>query len=227
MKPTSTILTVNATGEIELNTIYDTPKQAVWSARGDLAFGAGISYGLIPGGVEQEQVSKTDAASISKQTVDDNGPPPALFGRGDEDGFPALGHESKAGHENNKYGPETKERESTPAENPPIQRPALRYTPSELRVYSTEHNQYINAQEQEAQATRDARHRSDSEPPTRMQEQARIRRIRHQRVSGVSSVVQNDVSMLMRTRSLRGYGLSDVCIKPRTRCATLIHCSPH
>ena len=53
MKPTSTILTVNATGEIELNTIYDTPKQAVWSARGDLAFGAGISYGLIPGGVEQ------------------------------------------------------------------------------------------------------------------------------------------------------------------------------
>uniref|UniRef100_D8PQ50 MIOS-like alpha-solenoid domain-containing protein n=1 Tax=Schizophyllum commune (strain H4-8 / FGSC 9210) TaxID=578458 RepID=D8PQ50_SCHCM len=223
LKPTSTILTVNATGEIELNMIYDTPKQAVWSARGDLAFGAGISYGLIPGSVEQEQLSKTDAASISKQTVDDNAPPPALFGRGDEDGFPALGHESKVGHENNKYGPETKEKETASAEKRPIERPPLRYTPSELRVYSTEHNQYVNAQGQDAQATREARQRSDSEPPTRMQEQARIRKIRHQRVSGVSSVVQNDVSMLMRTRSLRGYGLSDPALNARLITETSSH----
>ncbi|KAL1741594.1 hypothetical protein HDZ31DRAFT_84718 [Schizophyllum fasciatum] len=211
-KRTSTILTVNSAGEIELNTIYDTPKQAVWSSRGDLTFGSGITYGLIPGGIEQEHISKADAASISKQTVEDNGPPPALFGRGDEDGFPALGHESRLGADSKAE----KETEGGVApERDSAERPALRYTPSELRVYSTEHQRFVDAQGQEAHAAKSLRQRSESDPPARMQEQARIRRIRHQRASGVASVIQHDVSMLMRSRSLRGYGLSDPTLNAR------------
>ncbi|TRM67809.1 hypothetical protein BD626DRAFT_564707 [Schizophyllum amplum] len=207
MTSTSTILTVNTAGDIELHATFDTPKQAVWSSRGDLAFGAGISYKIIPGAVEQPSSGKADAASVSKNTVDESGPPPPMFGRGDEDGFPALGHES---------GPVSQAKESTnekPAVGP--KRPSLRYTPSELRVYSTEHQRFIEAQDEEALAAKGLRQRSDSDPPSRMQEQGRARRIRHQQVFGLSSVVQHDVSMRMRTRCLRGYGLSNPAFNAR------------
>jgi len=39
----SNVMVVNKDGDLELYAVHDTPKQATWSARGDLALGAGLA----------------------------------------------------------------------------------------------------------------------------------------------------------------------------------------
>ena len=51
---TSDSIVVNADGDLELYAIHDTPKQIVWSAKGDLAFGAGLGLKLLEGYYEGE-----------------------------------------------------------------------------------------------------------------------------------------------------------------------------
>jgi hypothetical protein len=46
---TSEVMVVNKDGDLELCTVHDTPKQASWSARGDLVIGAGLGYQVLPG----------------------------------------------------------------------------------------------------------------------------------------------------------------------------------
>ena len=40
-------MVVNKDGDLELYAIYDTPKQPIWSSRGDLAIGAGVGLKII------------------------------------------------------------------------------------------------------------------------------------------------------------------------------------
>lgn len=40
-------MVVNKDGDLELYAIYDTPKQPIWSSRGDLAIGAGAGLKII------------------------------------------------------------------------------------------------------------------------------------------------------------------------------------
>ena len=43
----SNVMVVNKDGDLELYAIYDTPKQPIWSSRGNLAIGAGVGLKVI------------------------------------------------------------------------------------------------------------------------------------------------------------------------------------
>jgi hypothetical protein len=51
---TSNVILVNKDGDLELYAIHDTPKQLAWSARGDLALGAGLGFKVVGGYKEGE-----------------------------------------------------------------------------------------------------------------------------------------------------------------------------
>lgn len=57
---TSNIMVVNKDGDLELYAIHDTPKQLAWSARGDLALGAGIGLKILEGYKEGENDDEKD-----------------------------------------------------------------------------------------------------------------------------------------------------------------------
>ncbi|KAJ7595018.1 hypothetical protein C8J56DRAFT_928212 [Mycena floridula] len=95
----SHLMVVNKEGDLELHAIHDTPKQSAWSARGDLAIGAGKSYQILSVNVDrlyqgqQSRPSLLQSPQGQEQSLArgrERTPATALFGRGDEDGFPAL-----------------------------------------------------------------------------------------------------------------------------------------
>lgn len=106
---TSNVMVVNREGDLELYEIHDTPTHSAWSPRGDLTMGVARSYTNIVGfqsrptdqpldswDLPQPSVPPSAAHSVDRFTgrersgarSGNNSPP--LFGRGDEDGFPAL-----------------------------------------------------------------------------------------------------------------------------------------
>ncbi|CAL1705967.1 unnamed protein product [Somion occarium] len=106
---TSNVMVVNKEGDLELYAVHDTPTHTPWSPRGDLALGIGRSYKIMPGFRERERPPEpwdivmqppgytstshsVDYRDSHEQTSahDGGGISPPMFGRGDEDGFPAL-----------------------------------------------------------------------------------------------------------------------------------------
>ncbi|KAG6844845.1 hypothetical protein H0H87_003277 [Tephrocybe sp. NHM501043] len=119
---TTNIMVVNKDGDLEFHALYDTPKPTAWSSRGDLAVAAGPFYRIIgaprENDVSEEMMQSTSSlfgrpistggggGSRSREQSEMRGRQkpqltPAVpltslnkytpaFGRGDEDGFPAL-----------------------------------------------------------------------------------------------------------------------------------------
>ncbi|KAH9948641.1 hypothetical protein B0H21DRAFT_732415 [Amylocystis lapponica] len=114
---TSDVMVVNKEGDLELYAVHDTPTHTPWSARGDLAVGLGRSYRVLHGFHELEpppepwDIPIPPAVSVpgsvahstdKRRTREESAPrgrsgnvrgsesPAPMFGRGDEDGFPAL-----------------------------------------------------------------------------------------------------------------------------------------
>ncbi|PCH35953.1 hypothetical protein WOLCODRAFT_126455 [Wolfiporia cocos MD-104 SS10] len=110
---TSDIMVVTKEGDLELYAMHDIPKPIPWSARGDLTIGLGRSYRTFPGIRELSpppdpwdipitpSIPPSKAQSLDRhagreesvvrgRTGKMNRSPAPLFGRGDEDGFPAL-----------------------------------------------------------------------------------------------------------------------------------------
>lgn len=115
---TSNVMLVNKDGDLELYAVHDTPVHPAWSARGDLALGVGCSYTVVPGitdmtrplepweilaypsrpGSHAQSLERPDFGVSSfggrRSRLQSESPshsvPPPTFGRGDEEGFPAL-----------------------------------------------------------------------------------------------------------------------------------------
>ncbi|KAI1787427.1 hypothetical protein LXA43DRAFT_1029054 [Ganoderma leucocontextum] len=117
---TSNVMLVNKDGDLELYAVHDTPVHPPWSSRGDLALGIGCSYTIISGISDLTPPSEpwelvaarpshhsSRAYSLERPAGGSLGPrfhsdestysmapqrpgSPPTFGRGDEDGFPAL-----------------------------------------------------------------------------------------------------------------------------------------
>ncbi|EKM54852.1 uncharacterized protein PHACADRAFT_29989 [Phanerochaete carnosa HHB-10118-sp] len=106
---TSDVMVVNREGDLELYAVHDTPIHNPWSARGELALGIGRSYAFMPAFQESEpplEPWEIDVAapprqqtphSVDRQLLHDDISPRGrgqttapMFGKGDEDGFPAL-----------------------------------------------------------------------------------------------------------------------------------------
>ncbi|RDB16246.1 SEH-associated protein 4 [Hypsizygus marmoreus] len=197
---TSNVMVVNKEGDLELYAVHDTPKQATWSARGDLAISAGQACrildgsndfesedpgqwgALTPGSMYGTPVPRSGTESMTRGRPKSQGeavvppPPPSsstlppLFGRGDEDGFPAL---SRTGRVGSKEGDRMGFALAAGGTRKEIE-PSIGRIPVGM----------------------DSRNHSASR--TRRQSGAK----------GVSLLLENDISMVMKRRALRGYGLS-------------------
>ncbi|KXN85842.1 SEH-associated protein 4 [Leucoagaricus sp. SymC.cos] len=200
---TSNVMVVNKEGDLEMYAIWDAPKQSGWSSRGDLAFGSGVNLKTIPGMPDNDLDPDIPGRALKSQSLPPVAPPipvPALFGRGDEEGFPALPSVAATG---------------LAATRPQKGRT---YSPSALRKYqsksheSSERHQTTQGSVRQLSLSR--------EPPPMSGEHGLIgEKLESEKVKKRSklrdgknkefvSAVEDDISMLMRRRAIIGYGLS-------------------
>ena len=212
-------MVVNNSGDLEVYAVHDTPKQAPWSARGDLAIGAGQSYKIISGFHDSEpppepwdilmpapNAHPSESIVRSDQTREESvirgRSKHASFGRGDEDGFPALVPNTSKGPTN------------LAATKPGKGRT---YSPASFRKYHFEHS----AERSTVGRDLPSRNGSVDQLAHANGESSRSRSHRAQRDKSafkakkqssriIQQVVEDDISMVMRNRAIRGYGLGNV-----------------
>ncbi|KAG1751269.1 uncharacterized protein EDB91DRAFT_1234726 [Suillus paluster] len=188
---TSEVMVVNKDGDLELYAVHDTPKQASWSPRGDLAVGAGLGCKVLPGfqdrGVPPQpwEIRIQDETTTRGRGKTGSLPP---FGRGDDDGFPAL--EGKA------------------SPSKPVK--ARTYSPASFRHYPLDHSE-LSASLGGASAQTAVRPQIVEEPKLKSHRQGAEKSSPRGKSSirSVHQVVEDDISMMMRRRTIRGYGLAD------------------
>ncbi|KAI0949126.1 hypothetical protein AcW1_008824 [Taiwanofungus camphoratus] len=219
---TSNIMVVNKDGDLELYAVHDIPKLTPWSARGDLAITAGHSYRILPGfhdrGAPSEpwdipiqpslpgskaqskerRTTREESSRLLRGRTSTSGSPAPMFGRGDEDGFPALPVRNSANLS------------ATRLDRARTQSPAA------LPGQRSEHTAVVKNGSprmqvpQSAPQTENAVYSEDGRPKGR-------RRSQHTKdgslakklpaETGVQHLVEEDISMKMRQRVIKGYGL--------------------
>ncbi|KAH7916597.1 hypothetical protein BJ138DRAFT_1201984 [Hygrophoropsis aurantiaca] len=196
---TSQVMVVNKDGDLELYAVHDTPKQASWSARGELTIGAGVSYKTIPGFHDTTpppqpwDVSVTggdeDSSVLGRQKANSLVP---TFGRGDEEGFPAL-----RGEPINSGGA-----------RPPKPRT---YSPATLRNYTFEYSATRNNSPSQVGGPGDSDKKGNEDgrvKGVRNHVDTNTLKARNQPQKNVQHIVQGDISMTIRCRITLGYGLA-------------------
>ncbi|KAG2016457.1 hypothetical protein CC2G_009625 [Coprinopsis cinerea AmutBmut pab1-1] len=218
----SSVMIVNKDGDLELYQVHDTPKQTIWSSRGELAIGAGLGLKFIEGYRDEElwdefhsdirqasssharyAMSERDRASRSRSgagrdesnirgRASKSGHPSgsALFAR-DDDSFPLSGvsaqlamktlassRTSKRGYSPASFRKYTYQSESRAQSRPPP---------------TTGHGAHSTSRERHVSPGPGKRKPSGSRPRA---------------LKGVVHVIEEDISMVMRKRALKGYGLS-------------------
>ncbi|KAF8971267.1 hypothetical protein BDZ97DRAFT_1901867 [Flammula alnicola] len=233
---TSNVMVVNKDGDLEVYAFHDTAKQVAWSARGDLAIGGGLGLKVLEGYKDPESDDEfnpdvvhppTSAAAFKYKGSGEKGrgsrsrsgpsreesrvrgrsgtsagphiPLPAvptaippLFGRGDDDGFPALSAKPTGLSATRPGQPRT-------------------YSPASVRKYRTSERGEPSALQRRSLSRTDTIPAEEpNEPPVverRVVERA-LQKPREAKRQGVTHVVQDDISMIMRRRVKAGYGLS-------------------
>lgn len=210
---TSNVMVVNPSGDLELYAVHDTPMHTPWSSRGDLLVPLGKSLRVLPGITETEpppepwdilvqpthsvpgsKSHSVDRLSVRRRGVSESGtktPPPPMFGRGDEDGFPALSAPSRS---------------RTPA-TPEVANSAksLAYSPVDAgkgrprngSAYRSKLDPSIRGREINAKRTSTRYHKD-------------LSGWKQQTGTSVLHLIKDDISMVMRKRVIKGYGLADV-----------------
>ena len=241
-------MVVNKDGDLELYAIHDASKQLAWSARGDLAVGAGLGLKVLEGyrdlgynddsasdaihpprathglnntygngsnrdGVSRSRSGPSRSASASRGSrgrpnpKDDESsasatPQVPIFGRGDEDGFPALSSgtatAAPTGLSSSRPG---KTRTYSPASVRKY-RSGERGEPSSLRRRSPSRTDTLPANDDKSKPAN-----GPQRPSGRHGSRARSKDVKK---AGVVHIVQEDISMIMRRRAKAGYGLSQV-----------------
>ena len=220
---------VNKDGDLELYAVHDTPVHPSWSTRGDLTLGIGCSYTIISGitdltpahepwellasrhsrpgsrAYSMERPDYTDDGSVASRGLRDSPmyeTPPATFGRGDEDGFPALSPPATS----------RTERTTSPGRS---RRPVKSGLPFEHTAMG------------KSRARREPRHEREGPGPSPSQPHAPHTTPRtitapldddghgglqkkSPAVRALQHVLEVDISMLMRRRAMLAYGLLNV-----------------
>lgn len=208
-------MVVNNNGDLELYAIHDTPKQAPWSSRGDLAIGAGQTYKIISGFHDSEPApwdipanpNARPPESISQPREESvvRGRPKhhPTFGRGDEDGFPALSSTIAKEPPSVSTTKSTKSKTRSPA---PFRKYHFEHSSERLIVDGDSplrESPVDQLAETRGESTSQGRHKSQRDKSMSSRGRRHPTRI-------IQQVVENDISMIMRTRAIRGYGLSNV-----------------
>lgn len=237
-------MVVNKEGNLEVYSAYDTPSNCSWSHRGDLSLALGRSYRVFstpkdvgsspnPWDVPLLHRRSRDASAGSRgQTGDDDQPrnrgrsqslvPPATFGRGDEDGFPALSatvlrsalDAQRASHPqgNTPDGvslPPSLSRRSTAVTRAPSLRDIR--TAAKIQAVVEEPLQTAAITVQATNADRLADQDLDLErDPQFIRSSGTDQLSRPSAYQKVRQVLQSDISTVMRWRASKGYGLSNV-----------------
>lgn len=187
---TSEVMVVNKDGDLELCAVHDTPKQASWSARGDLVIGAGLGCKVLPGFEDRGIPPQPWDIRIEETTTSrgrDKTTSLPVFGRGDEDGFPAL--------------------EGTAAPSKPVK--ARTYSPASFRHYPLDQSE-LSASLSSVGAQTAARAEAIG-PKSKGYRQVEEKSSPGGRtLRSVHQAVEDDISMIMRRRTIRGYGLENV-----------------
>lgn len=251
---TSNVMVVNKEGDLEVYAVHDTPNHARWSSQGDLSIAIGNSYRILAGFSNKEKGPDpwdipnlpvmSRAASVGKSPDPDNPDKhpitpghsvptrgrsqsmvsPPTFGRGDEDGFPALNAATKhhgadtpaSGHKSRSatrtaINEETKHRLTSSNRNASFSR-AL----SSLVMRDRSNDSPLV----ESPVSRDPEvHISFSADILALPSSSSSRHQRHTHSKNkqlptshkMRHVIQSDISMVMRRRVLKGYGLGNVC----------------
>jgi hypothetical protein len=193
---TSEVVVVNRDGDLELYAMHDTPKQASWSARGDLAIGTGLGCKVLPGFEDHGAPPQPWDVHIEEETTTRGRGKTSsvpIFGKGDEDGFPAL--------------------EGNTSPSKAIK--ARTYSPASFRHYPLEHSVVRSELSMSPSGISDRvvlKPLSGDEPKSKGHRQAAensLSKAKHSSRS-VPQVVEDDISMMMRRRTIRGYGLASV-----------------
>jgi WD repeat-containing protein mio len=189
---TSEIMLVNKDGDLELYSLHDTPKQTLWSAQGDLTVGAGVSYRIFPGFNEHGFSQNSDGSS-----------PPNAHSAIQLDGVPSPGelaparirHEDRLESSNRSIA-------SPRWRSLAIDRsssPAATHDRQTSEVKSHRDNSRSNAT-RGAQGTSTG-HASNDKSHSRSHKKMK---------QNAQSLIQDDISMIMRKRVMNGYNLSCV-----------------
>jgi hypothetical protein len=205
-------MVVNASGDLELYAVHDTPKQAPWSPRGDLAIGAGQSYKIIAGFQENEPPAEPwdipatpnyyppESVARSDHTREDSvirgrvkqTAASVLPSRLDEDIFHVLGSNVGKGPTN------------LAATRPGKSRT---YSPASFRNYNYEHSPERSAlggkhssKAVPVDQVTQTNGRSSRARSRRSQPHKSLTRGKKQAMSIIHQVVEGDISMTMRTR---------------------------
>ncbi|KAI0041298.1 hypothetical protein FA95DRAFT_1526764 [Auriscalpium vulgare] len=231
---TSSLMVLSKDGDLETTGVHDTPMHAPWGSRGTLAIAAGTTYrlfsGVRPGDSPPDPWSVVPSVIAPSSANTGAGTSPArpeevhrgrsrnmpgglvpTFGRGDEDGFPALNSPSAKPSPRGKPLPlppmgQKVGGSSTPYHSLPA---SPRFRSSELPVSAT----FESGQGTPSPAPVSRRVSSALAKPAREKEQSRARSTGPGRarraVDRIQGVVDDDISMVMRRRVISGYGLSN------------------
>ncbi|KAF9809376.1 hypothetical protein IEO21_07417 [Rhodonia placenta] len=219
---TSNIMVVDKNGDLELYAVHDAPKSTPWSARGELAVALGPSYRIFPGFHEEEpprqpweipmlqslpgskahsldrRHSREASVARGRSARSERSPAP-LFGRGDEDGFPALPARSLANLSASRPG-----RSRT-------------FSPAALRNLQFEHSAMPKRGNPKSSVIQNNRRNLDALSLNGGHQKHRRLHSRHRRETSavkatstdqsLQHLVEADISMTMRRRVVHGYGL--------------------
>ena len=220
---TSNVMVVNKDGDLELYAVHDTPTHTTWSPRGDLSLGIGRSYKIVPGfhdsGPPPEPweilMEPTPPPTSTPLPADESHPkeqhnqsrapsPPPTFGRGDEDGFPAL--LPSVPHLNLKT--QANLSATRPAASRIYDSAALRDTQFEHTIPTpikhshssgSDHHSALRVGNSHGKHKTGHRHSREPSPGWGQSTHATLQHS-----------IEEDISMVMRHRVIRGYGLTNV-----------------
>lgn len=228
---------VNKDGDLELYAVHDTPVHPPWSSRGDLVLGIGCSYTIIPGITDttpprepwsvlaarpSRPGSRAYSAERGDYAVDQRyhespttyATSAPMFGRGDEDGFPALSPAPATPAEGMSPG---RRRQQDPGPESSLVVRALPFEHTAIEQFHLPKRSRGHGHGYGRDHEHDSAHPHG--PPTTPKAVTLALddgegRAKHPKQSAalkaLQHVVERDISMLMRRRAILAYGLTDV-----------------
>lgn len=199
----SNVMVVNKDGDLELYAIYDTPKQPIWSSRGDLAIGAGTGLKIFG---DHQNTALVDA--FSSESV---GPARSVF-KYNKDKVSSSKSVPTREHSL------TRGRSGHPVQViPPIfgvddlSLPAASTGLSATRPIKARSSSPVSVRKHQRSHSRtDTIPADESSGVQRITSPRRTTKSRDTKKHGLIRVLQDDISMVMKRRALAGYGLSKV-----------------
>ena len=204
-------MVVNGDGDLELSSVYDTPKQTTWSSRGDLAMGAGYSFRVISAIVD-DQVSPEpwDLPEPSHPTR--SGATSHSHSRGREHRRPTdpdtMFTPPRYNHRDAESPLGTRSVSQAKAANLAATRPDKRsFSPASLRVHEAPLHSTRGGDLLKRSTSRPRRDKVSLSPAPRQRSSSKPKK---NSSKGAAATVEDDISMVMRKRVISGYGIKNV-----------------